>query len=457
MAIKETLKKWFFGNKSSAVRAGNVIEDPLREFIYLDEVSLRSLLTSQTGGLKDSVSETSSKAEDAEIAAEISADAMVSKGKINSRYQTSNSRSIQTSRKAIAQSWFKEFRDLQQSKIHLSSPVQGKQFDSKSELLSCSDCNVVLCSDQLKRGVLIEIDVELAVDPVFKMSTLISEFLGMTKSIPKLAEMANVSQQLRDIDPVNSLLQHLLAGLIPLRAKAINYCVIQDGEKEYIVHNDAIKDMDIKRYSLEVVGVTEHLSYWKDIRRVLFSQVQFTMLCRVSRDGIHRTWTPVKLVELYDDVAPDVRRQIDSIGEISLIPSAPSASPESQKRELLENTFIFFYDKCLIETGNQLSESKKNEDYVFIKSLVSNIDVNSITAQNEISRDIAQRVNNDIGDSLMPGKVCELWKEARLRNKLEFFDNSTSTAAVLPQSSNDKNSDDIQHRIIDTEVIAIYW
>jgi hypothetical protein len=126
MNIFKNIKSWW--SKGGKRKNSATTSEPgrLREFIYLDEVSLRSLLASQTGDVKDVVSEAISKAENAELAAELSADAFIGKGKLNSRYQTSNSRSIQTSRKAIIQSLFKDFRDSSQGKIHLSSPLERR-------------------------------------------------------------------------------------------------------------------------------------------------------------------------------------------------------------------------------------------------------------------------------------------------------------------------------------------
>src|SRR5699024_5959591 len=55
--------------------------------------------------------------------------------------------------------------------------------------------------------------------------------------------------------------------------------------------------------------------YWKDIRRVLFSSGQFKLLCRVTRPGLHETWTPVKVAHLFGDIAPSLVEQIDTLSK----------------------------------------------------------------------------------------------------------------------------------------------
>ena len=66
---------------------------PLREFVYLDEVSLRSLLSSQTGEVTDVKSEHQENALQAEIGSAIGTNVPLAvKSEITSRFQTSNSK-----------------------------------------------------------------------------------------------------------------------------------------------------------------------------------------------------------------------------------------------------------------------------------------------------------------------------------------------------------------------------
>jgi hypothetical protein len=75
-------------------------------------VSLRSLLVSQKDTIPEEVSRAISLAEEAELSSKVSVDApLVAKAEAGARYQTSNSSTVQTSRKAIVQTLFKELRD----------------------------------------------------------------------------------------------------------------------------------------------------------------------------------------------------------------------------------------------------------------------------------------------------------------------------------------------------------
>lgn len=91
--------------------------------------------------------------------------------------------------------------------------------------------------------------------------------------------------------------------------------VISHGSKDFIVHVDAVKELDVETRPLDVVGVTENSLYWKDIRRVLFSEAAFTVLARVGRDGTHNNWNPVKLSQIFKEVVPNI---VDDISNVSL-------------------------------------------------------------------------------------------------------------------------------------------
>ena len=100
----------------------------LREFVYLDEVSLRSLLSSQKGEITDGVSDQVARSREAEIGAVVNASvATVGGAEVTSRFQTSNSSTLQTSRKATVQSWFRELHQRADIRL-IGLPEEVDQF-----------------------------------------------------------------------------------------------------------------------------------------------------------------------------------------------------------------------------------------------------------------------------------------------------------------------------------------
>jgi hypothetical protein len=93
----------------------------------------------------DSTSEQASEGSEAAITGTASANpGFIAKADITSRYETTNSSTIQTSRKATVQSWFRELHEISGLRIIeptlVDAPVEDltsfKQIDSTSQLAS---------------------------------------------------------------------------------------------------------------------------------------------------------------------------------------------------------------------------------------------------------------------------------------------------------------------------------
>jgi hypothetical protein len=458
MRIRERWKNWRSRRRRAKAVAEVSEKRPLREFVYLDEVSLRSLLVSQKDTIPETVSRAMSVAEEAELSGNLSATVkVVGKAEAGSRYKTSNSNTVQSSRKAIVQTLFNELRNekgLNYALVVRTEPVQKvKSVEAISNTVSPYMAVPVSC---FERGVPVEIEVTLEVDPVFKLGTLISEYTAMAEEYPAMFDQAGVAGQamLRETQPVNKILQRLLAGLIPIRARAVHYSVVTVGEGEYIVHNDAIADLDVERRPLEVVGVTEHLGYWKDIRRVLFSAGKFTMLCRVSRDGLHKTWTPVKLADLFREVAPTLVDQINEASRAGVSGMGASATEDTHD-EVLARALHAYKDKLLVASGSNLDTSVEVELVTTIAELA--VESASPSKQRQAFAKIGELINTAVGESSVRGEAdLHARQEAREETGLSLFP-SLEVQPSTPRSRVSTSHDEKDERLLDVEVVAIYW
>lgn len=456
------VRRWWKNRRSRRKRAQAVAEvpekRPLREFVYLDEVSLRSLLVSQRDTIPEEVSRAISLAEDAELSSKVSADApLVAKAEAGARYRTSNSSTVQTSRKAIVQTLFMELRDektLDYALVVRTEPVQ--KFSSAEDIPNAVSPDSAMPASRFERGALVEIEVTLEVDPVFKLGTLISEFTAMADEYPAMFEQAGQAGQsmLREAQPVNKVLQRLLAGLIPIRAKAVHYSVVTVDGREYVIHNDAIVDLDVECRPLGVVGVTEHLGYWKDIRRVLFSSGRFTMLCRVSRDGLQKTWTPVKLADLFGEVAPSLVDQISRASRAGLNGMSAAATDDAYS-DAFGRALSIYKDKLLSDSSSELSATAEAELTVIIAGMKAG--ATSPLRQRQGFAKVKDVINASV-DNFEVGDDADLRarQEARSEAELSLFPSLEPQALAahphVPGSSEDKDE-----RLLDVEVVAIYW
>ncbi|MBL4761013.1 MAG: hypothetical protein JKY80_09275 [Mariprofundaceae bacterium] len=440
----------FWRNSSSVATP----DDPLREFVYLDEVSLRSLLSSQVGEVKDSTSKQTSDTLGVDVGSTVSAGIpQVGRSELISRFQTSNSSTLQTSRKATVQSWFRDFYKIKN--IRLIEPVPAADAVSNlEELAAIKETSKVIKSSDLTRGELVEFRVKLAPDPIFHLATMMSEFSGMAEDYPEMFSEKNALKALKEAQPVNKILQRLLAGLIPIRAEAIDYVVVEIDDVEHVVHRSVVSGLNLDEKQLEIVGVTEHLAYWKDIRRVLFSEAEFTILCRISRDALHNSWTPVKLADLFKNLVPGLVEQINSAGDSMFDDAQTENGTENSSEKIFLHALNVYKGAILRETGKELPEEQ--EEQVFQEIIAQRAKVISVSTQRDAFSVIKSRLEGIVGATVDATKDLELREAAREKAGLPLIPSLIQPAGIIDHPQLQEHGD-TETCMLDVEIVAIYW
>jgi hypothetical protein len=411
------------------------------------------LLSSLKGDLRDSLSEETADEIQLEAATKLEAkNALVGAAGVSSRFQTTNSSTIQTSRKATVQSWFRDFRAITGLRLIEVAEAQKPAADLNT-LLTTTDKSLLVADEDLRRGELVEFRVRLSADPVYRLNTMVTEFTGMAEDFPDMFAAGNAYASLQQVQPVNKILERLLAGLIPIRATAVDYSVITIKGVKYVAHNDLIRDLKVKCDPLQVVGLTEHLAYWKDLRRVLFSDAEFTLLGRVSRPGLHSSWTPVKLADMFHDLVPDLVNQINAAGRIPPA-STETATNEGRNSAKLGKALELYVEAFLVATDRTLTPQERSE----LASEIATLSGRSGSASDQRS---AFALTNDRLKELTGAKVkskrdLELREQARAASGLSLFPSLGSN--VLVASSADTAEPKVEPEdLVDLEIIAIYW
>lgn len=422
------------------------IRPPLREFVYLDDVSLRSLLASQKGELTDQVTELLSQADEAELASTIGASSPVLKAEARSRYQTTTSQGTQTSRKAVVQSLFKELRELDWIDVTLRPQADASGAASVDNLVAS---RLAVPVDDLRRGALVEIEVELVADPIFRFSTIASELTELARDFPEMLDQPGAREGMAMLVPGNRFLQRFLAGLVPLRARATSHVVVDVDGVEHVVPAAEASALGLTSRPLSVVGVTEQGSYWRDVRRVLFSSSRFTMLCRVARDGLWSSWEPVKLADVLKEVLPTFPDLIADVGRTGL--SLPHATGRESPPPIAAALEGFIES---VETSG--APGLTPEGVAAARQVATGPAMQlpeTLTGQNEAFRLAIARLREH-GCTWNGDEWVELMRDARERAGLVLFDQPQRSAAPLDETAWKGGSDE---RVLDTEIIAIYW
>ncbi len=449
------IRRWFGGAVPTAIFDRALKNNPLREFVYLDEVSLRSLLSSKKGEMTEStLKEVSKSTEDETRGSAIVEIPTIAKAEASSRFQTRNSSSLQTAKKATVQSWFRELDKIKEIRL-IETVQQVSAFASSDEIVACENRSVSIDSSKLRRGEMAEFRVRLSADPIFHLVTVVSEFKGMAEDYPSMMSGNGGFAQLREVEAISKVLQRLLAGLIPVRAEVLDYVTVEIAGTSYLVHVDALNGLELERKPIEIVCVTELDAYWKDIRRVLFSGAEFTMLCRIAKTGIQEKWTPIKLADLLKGLVPDLPEQLDTASRALFDPTQRQQT-QSDSGAALRTALTSYAASFFEATETQTNSSQRVE----IDDLISALDLTDQTATTQkkafslVGRHLRLLTNFEVDAET----DLALRERARQVAGLGHLGSVEPTALSQTEIWTEKPQQVIQpNQFLDVEVIAMYW
>lgn len=310
---------WVRSLRASPDQAGDGF-GPRREFVYLDEVSVYSLLASRLGSIPEQLTKSASESLQSEINSAIGVNYGLKAG-VGSKLATTSTSATQVVRKSMVQGAFKELVDVEHGKLALPEPPAGGELPSAADLASLKvlaedpESSLVLAADQPTRGQLLEIEIELDADPSFAFNTVISEVVKFMDQNPEFfpAGLEGIAAG----ETMNRIIAQLMFGLVPLRCRVLDYQALEIEETEFLVHRSMLSDRKLpsgaQLRDVHLVGVAEEGLFWKDLRRVLFSRSRFTVMCRLGKDGLQPTWSPVKLIDVFKKVIPPIGVQLEEM------------------------------------------------------------------------------------------------------------------------------------------------
>lgn len=370
MTIRRRYQSW--RQRRRWKRAERDENAPLREFVYLDDVSVYSLVASQVGLVVTELTETQATSLQSDATSSVGANAGFAKAEVGARVQAGETQSSQVLRKAIVQTTFKQLYDEKKTSLVMRPLVVAPlrfQARTLADLERAIVDDVVdgwiIDPDRLRRGQLLEMEVQLEAEPIFHAGAVISGILDIIQDDPSVFGVRDFNE-LAQVSAINRMLDKLLAGLVPLRGRAIDYEVVELRGREWIVHRsvlDQLVNVPTQTRPLYLVGVAEQALFWKDLRRVLFSGSTYRVLARLARDGAQQSWTPVKLVDLLRDVAPDFATIMDNTnrGVLSAMTSAVTARQQDSEAHRVRLALVTYASLLADRCGVTVSEEELEE------------------------------------------------------------------------------------------------
>ncbi len=313
----------------------------LREFVYLDEVSVYSLTSAPDMPPPVTMSESADTTSGEALTGQVEAGApLVAKAHIGGELSSSRSRGRQVQRQFNIQSQFARLHGMYRPIFVLTANAREGDAKAKSTT-GLGDALVQLKADrravraiELTRGALAETRVSLRAHHTFDVTAFIRIVADLFKKYPDLLGVDAAS--LRTVMDGGEFLAELMDDLVPVEGRSTTHEIVTatDGEV-WIVEIEAfhaIYDGPVTTEPLRVVGVAESNSFWKDTRRILHAEAEFDILGRVSRTGLQDEWTPVKMIDTFKRVVPSAASQLleavdklKDVGGESTAPAEPVA------------------------------------------------------------------------------------------------------------------------------------
>ena len=469
MSITSRLSNWFRRRRNREPNEASYRER--REFVYLDEVSVLSILASRTGRIATESIESQTSSQSSEVNGSFGVGLGGTRANLGTKLQTSQGEASQVSRKAIIQSSFKDLYDIERSALVLRPaspdhvPTVGSLLGLEGLLGTPEGTGLLVDPSILHRGELLEIEIELDADPIFRMATIITTFVGLMEDNEELLQNA-ATAQLPEIRSVARLLDSLLAGLVPIRGRLVDFEWIRICNRDVLVHRSLLSQMptsaQTEAYPAFLVGVAQNDLFWKDIRRVLFSKARYTVFCRLATSGLTDRWSPVKMADVFAGITTDFDEMVWGLGDelmsgfkrgvrsatAGTTVDAPLTMPNHDTRQgelLLRN-----YAESLAGYHKRHIEPSASEALTHGVSFAENW-LDSVDTYRPVFAEVTMKVDDSLEVETPPNVAYELRLQALGQSRIE------EAIGIDGSPANGNLPEPRCERFLDSEIIAIYW
>lgn len=466
MNIVARLRNWF----SDVIFKRTISNEPdaLREFVYLDDVSVHSILASRTRGIATQYTESHRSSTIGDVDRSVAIGLGSTKATSNVRSRTIDARSSEVLSKAVIQTSFKELYELQRDSLALTLPDQATPPSTPrvSDLLRMLESKDVgrpwlIDPENLCRGDLIELEVALEAEPIFHLVSVFGTVMTLFKGNEDLLGY-DVAAQLSQVASLVRVLEGLLDGLVPVRGRLVAYKSATIGNKTILVHkkllNQLVTDDLTALRNVYVVGVAEHDMFWKDIRRILFSGAEYTAFCRVATDGLAKTWHPIKVANVLGGIVPNFDQTMIDLSEMARLAIAgTNVSVRNSFHGDLQHgkNILTAYAKLLADHHGQPLTDQTIDSIAWLIPGTSDW----LTSVDQ-RRSVFSKVTSIVEDTLdtedrVDGETRFQFREAALSAACLSSEQHLATGSINLGKESPQPDHDVV--FLDTEIIAIYW
>ncbi|WP_182066891.1 hypothetical protein [Curtobacterium sp. ME12] len=295
-------------------------ESPIREFAYLDEVSVESLLASVDGEVLVQRTSTESRSSEAGLGGSVGASTPFGKASFAPTLKQTRGNEVQELRKSVAQSAFARFRNknfnrfvIRPLRLPVSKRIQRKIHDRDPKALRKYGQGLPL--RDLQRGDLLEIETTIAAADIFKVRTAVSAITDVVDANPSFLT-TELRDQLDLAKPLVTLIDSLNGDAIPVRGEAASVTIADVAGEPWLVSASANPGTTGRSVTLE--SQTFARWFWGDVGRILFRPARYKMLCRILSADIRDSPTNSYVGSILRTVSEDLAETVDGLGSTFL-------------------------------------------------------------------------------------------------------------------------------------------
>jgi hypothetical protein len=380
--------------------------EPLREFIYLDETSVVSLLASLEGEITESLI-TRSESVNRELGKSNKGLSYKGTGynRINESETLERSGS-ETIQKSVIQSRFDELYESRQNQLLLPSE-EGLEVE------------------EVTRSEIIELDGYVNVAESYRVFKILEYMTNTFEDIEELQEsIEDIPRE--ELDAVSGFLSSLFGNQVPVKIDAANYRIVE-GHIQHIHNLDSAEEGK----PISIVAYLNRDSLWDDPLTVFSDNTEFTIYGRVVSNEVD--WTPLRLTRVLEDHFPDQARQVNMALKTALL----NLEKEGGKSEVSIDV-----EKNLEELLSDLQSGLETRGYSLEDSDLTTFASDDVTADSEFedyteARDEVEHVLEELDADVDSDDKAELLWET-----------------ITGEEDQVQNDEDVEFEI---KPIGIYW
>ncbi|WP_434523250.1 DUF6414 family protein [Halorubrum sp. AS12] len=380
--------------------------EPLREFIYLDETSVVSLLASLEGEITESLI-TRSESVNRELGKSDKGLSYKGTGynRINESETLERSGS-ETIQKSVIQSRFDELYESRQNQLLLPSE-EGLEVE------------------EVTRSEIIELDGYVNVAESYRVFKILEYMTNTFEDIEELQEsIEDIPRE--EVDAVSGFLSSLFGNQVPVKIDAANYRIVE-GHIQHIHNLNSAEEGK----PISIVAYLNRDSLWDDPLTVFSDNTEFTIYGRVISNDVD--WTPLRLTRVLEDHFPDQARQVNMALKTALL----NLEKEGGKSEVSIDV-----EKNLEELLSDLESGLETRGYSLVDSDLTTFASDDVTADSEFedyteARDEVEHVLEELDADVDSDDKAELLWET-----------------ITGEEDQVQNDEDVEFEI---KPIGIYW